>query len=149
MYFKKISLVGSFLLILVFCMGFSFAEYDITDFHEMNGVILAKEVSGESIDYLIDINGTYCYLSCSNQPYEEFNVGDNVTMNGTIDSDNVESIHVSSINSAENCDFGGEYEGDFPHIELGSVVVNQHTYGQMRLTDDVDNEYYKQIDEYN
>lgn len=143
---KKFSILGFFLLILVFTMGYSFADYKVEDFHEMNGTIVAKDVSGKSIDYLVDINGTRCYLSCSEQPYEEFDVGDNVTMNGTIDFDRIEAIHVSEFNSKENCAFNGDYQGDFPHIVLMNVVVNQHTYGQMRLTSDVDNQYYKQID---
>lgn len=138
---KKIVIILAFLALFLLIVGFSFAYPKVEDFHEMNGKIIDKDVSGQAIDYLIDINGTVVFLSCDDQPFEEFNVGDNVTMNGTIDKNSFQSLY--------NLDFDGKYNGKkYPNLVLNNVVVNQHTYGQMRLTDDVDNEYYKQLDKY-
>lgn len=134
--------LGIFLIIvltsLLFTIGTVIAEYEVEDFREMTGIIVDKDVGGKSIDYLIEINGTKYFLSSADQPLEEFEVGDNVTMNGTIDEENLESCY--------NWDFDGRYDGEkFSHIVLNSIVENHHRYGQMRLSCDVDNQYYKQI----
>lgn len=134
--FKKFILICIWLVILVLSIGVSSAIWNVEDMHEMTGTIVAKDVGGKSIDYLIEINGTICYLSSSDQPYEEFNVGDNVTLNGTF-NDKDANVLAS--------DFGEEYEGRHREIVLNHIVVDQHTYGQMRLTSDVDNQYYKQL----
>lgn len=136
---KKISIYIVIFLISLLSMGISFADYELEDFHEMTGIIVDKNVDGQSIDYLIDINGTICYLSSSHQPYEEFNVGDNVTMNGTFD-DTDDYLLTSDFESIDE-------DGFYPCLVLNSIVENQHTYGQMRLTSDVDNQYYRQLDQ--
>lgn len=132
---KKIIILSIFVLLLVLSVGFSFAYPNPETFHEMNGTIVDRDVSGQAIDYLINISGNIVFLSCEHQPFEEFNIGDNVTMNGTIDNDSFQNLH--------NSDFGGRYDGKkYPNLVLNDVVVNQHTYGQMRLINDINNEYY-------
>lgn len=135
---KKYVIFSIFILILVLIMGFSFAYPNLEEFHEMNGTIIDKDISGKAIDYLININGTTYFLSCSDQPYEEFNIGDNITMNGTIDNDSFEFL--------SNSDFGGKYnDKKVTNIVLNKIVVNQKTYGQMRLINDINNEYYNNL----
>lgn len=68
--FKKFILICILLVILVLSIGVSSAIWNVEDMHEMTGTIVAKDVGGKSIDYLIEINGTFCYLSSSDQPYE-------------------------------------------------------------------------------
>ena len=68
-------------------------------------------------------------------------MGDDVTMNGTIDYENKEDTSYFDA-------FDGEYVGKYPTIELNSINDKGNRYGQMRLTDDVDNQYYKQLDGY-
>lgn len=136
---KIFSLIGISLFILVLSIGASFAIWNVEDMHEMNGTIVAKDVGGKSIDYLIDIDGTICFLSCHHQPYEEFNVGDKVTFNGTF-NDKDATVFAS--------DFGGGHEGKYRELVLNRIAVDQHAYGQMRLTEDVDNQYYKQLSKY-
>ena len=105
---------------------------------EMNGTIVDKDVSGNLIEYLIEINGTKCWLSCQFQPYTEYNIGDNVTMNGTvIDAEGYK--YRMTIN-----DFDGKYDGqEMPkiRINMGSVDGNGN-YGQMRLTSDINDQNY-------
>lgn len=68
--FKKFILICILLVILVLSIGVSSAIWNVEDMHEMTGTIVAKDVGGKSIDYLIEINGTICHLSSSDQPYE-------------------------------------------------------------------------------
>lgn len=135
---KKIIFFTIIFLISLLAVCTVFAGYQVKDFHEMTGTIVDKDIGGVSIDYLIDINGTLCFLSCHHQPFEEFYIGDNVTMNGTIDKDSIEFLNLQ--------DFDGKYDGEeLPNLVLNNIVENQHTYGQMRLTSDIDNQYYKQL----
>lgn len=138
---KKMIILAIFVLLLVLSIGFSFAYPKVEEFHEMNGTIIDKDVGGQAIDYLINISGNIVFLSCDDQPYEEFNIGDNVTMNGTIDNNSFQNLY--------NSDFGGKYNGKkYPNLVLSKILVNQHTYGQMRLTNDVNNQYYHNLDRF-
>ena len=60
-------------------------------------------------------------------------------MNGTFD-DTDDYLLTSDFESIDE-------DGFYPCLVLNSIVENQHTYGQMRLTSDVDNQYYRQLDQ--
>ena len=111
---------------------------------EMNGTIVDKDVAGISIDYLIEINGTKCWLSPQFQPYAEYDIGDNVTMNGTV-------INAKGYEHRFTClDFDGKYEGqEMPKIRLHLISIDgkRGEWGQMRLTSDMNDPYYFNVGE--
>lgn len=123
--------------------AYEWEKYYDSNFTEMNGTIVDKDVAGIAIDYLIDINGTKCYLSCFYQPYEEYYIGDEVTMNGTIED---EEGHTETMNAL---DFDGKYDGQkMPRIRLNLLGIDSKDWGQMRLTSDMDNQYYFNVEDY-
>ena len=140
---KKVCLSVLLVLFIAISSINSISAYDWEkdyDFQEMNGTIVDKDVSGIAIDYLIRINGTDYYLSSFYQPYEEFFINDNVTMNGTIMDSNGSSNHMGAY------DFDGKYKDEYlPWIKINKIPVENKDYGQMRLTNDTNNEYYYNV----
>ena len=139
----KKNIIFLIILLVMITSSVAYASTKFEEVHnapnkEMNGTIVDKDVSGKLIDYLIEINGTKCWLSCQYQPYAEYNIGDNVTMNGTvIDAEGYK-------NKMTGIDFDGKYKDqELPIIRLHMGSVNGNgDYGQMRLTSDINDQNY-------
>lgn len=101
----------------------------------MNGTIVAKDQNENFIDYMVEVDGETYYISSAYPPYEDFDIGDEVTLNGTI-FDSMPAIIFDD-------DFGGLYsDDDYYEIELNEITIDGKDYGQMRLEANVNDPYY-------
>lgn len=134
MMMREVGFVVMLLAVFSLSVGIASAHWDVDDFHEMNGTVVGKEIGISSIEYMVDVCGTVCYLSGEHQFNMEFYEGDNVTLNGTIDMDSMKPPFLSYM--------AKDYHEEYPELILNNVTVNGSTYRQMRLAWDLDTEYY-------
>lgn len=134
MIMREVGTVVMLLAVLSLSMGIASAHWDSDDFHEMNGTVVGKEIGISSIEYMVDVCGTVCYLSGEHQPHTEFYEGDNVTLNGTVGMGSMKPPFPSYLRK--------DYHEEYPELILNNVTVNGSTYRQMMLAWDLDTEYY-------